>query len=77
MICPRCKIEMHHIDFPKQKHTHLGSNGRPLPDAVERCPRCLTDIPSRRRVAPIPAPKPVQPQPEQLMLFSPTVGGLQ
>lgn len=76
MFCSRCKVETIHINFPKKQHTVLGRNEQPLPEAVERCPHCLADIPSRLAAAPVTVSKPITPQPEQLALFVPTVGGL-
>ncbi|OBZ15200.1 hypothetical protein A8L34_29520 [Bacillus sp. FJAT-27264] len=75
MICSMCKVEMIHIEFPDRKQEVLGRNGRPLSDAVERCPSCMTDIPSTRRVAPLKATREAE-QPDQLSFFTPTIGGL-
>lgn len=76
MICPRCRIEMIHVEFPNKHYEVLGRNGKPLPEAVDRCPCCSAETPTKRTAIPAAVPEPVE-QPEQLSFFVPTVGGLQ
>ncbi|OMD76589.1 hypothetical protein [Paenibacillus odorifer] len=76
-LCSRCKIETVHIDFPLKKYEVLGQNGQALVTAVDRCPCCGADFPSKRSMPVSDAlVRTKEDQPEQLMLFSPTVGGL-
>ncbi|MFD5022382.1 hypothetical protein ACFWMP_26110 [Paenibacillus sp. NPDC058367] len=79
MICSRCKVETVHIDFPLKKYEVLGQNGQALVLAVDRCPCCGADFPSKRSVPVSDALSRAKDtnQPEQLMLFTSTVGGLQ
>lgn len=78
MNCLRCKnVKLIRLEFSPMNLRAPGERMRP---PVDRCPCCGLEWPvtaSKPQSESVAVSKPIDPQPEQLMLFSPTVGGLQ